>query len=273
MLKKISSHNHYKFFFILFFSLGFISFRNDNFSLEIQPLEKSYVKNNSLDKILTNEKTFKASMILKVFVSGPLANNVILLSSEKMKKAAVVDPASGSFKKIMAYIQEQGLQLESIFITHSHWDHIGDVAKLKEETGAKVFVHKLDSPSLKVPESDFLPIRGVEADKNYADGDKIQVGEIEIEIIHTPGHSPGSICLYIPKEKTLISGDTLFAGSMGKISFSSSRPDLMWDSLKKLSQLPKDTIVYPGHGATTTIGKESWLANAKEIFGYSTDRD
>jgi hydroxyacylglutathione hydrolase len=232
--------------------------------------EKDYLKNKSLDKTQKNERG--CSMRLKVFVSGPLGNNVILLISEKTKKAAVVDPAMNSFKKIIDYAQEQGLQIEFIFITHSHWDHIVDVAKLKEKTGAALFVHKLDSLALKTPSDDFFPlakkIQGVTADKNYDDGDKIKVGDIEIEVIHTPGHSPGSVCLYIPKENILISGDTLFAGSMGRVDLPSSEPDLMWNSLKKLSKLPKNTIVYPGHGTSTTIEKESWLSNAKERFGY-----
>ena len=98
------------------------------------------------------------------------------------------------------------------------------------------------------------------------DKDKLKVGKVELQVIHTPGHTPGSICLYIPKENVLISGDTLFAGSIGNISFPTSKPKLMWESLKKLSKLTPDTKVLPGHGQSTTIGKEKWLNKAEDYF-------
>lgn len=210
-------------------------------------------------------------MILKIFVSGPLRNNVILLVSEKTRKAAVVDPSLDSFQKISAYIREHKLTLESIFITHSHWDHIGDIAQFKESFKANVYVHRLDSQNVKTPGYDKIPftekITGVQVDIFFKDGDKILLGDISIEVIHTPGHSPGSVCLYIPQENILLSGDTLFAGCMGTISLPTSQPELMWKSLKKLAKLPSDTKVYPGHGVATTIGKEAWLDDAERWFG------
>lgn len=92
------------------------------------------------------------------------------------------------------------------------------------------------------------------------------MGEFEFVIIHTPGHSPGSICLYDPKHQILISGDTLFKGSIGTLSLPTSQPDRMWPSLEKLGALPVETQVYPGHGEKTCIKDERWLKNAKEIF-------
>lgn len=95
----------------------------------------------------------------------------------------------------------------------------------------------------------------------------IKVGQLNFQTIHTPGHSVGSICLYEPSQNVLFSGDTLFKGSIGNISFPTSRPDLMWSSLDKLAKLPASTIVYPGHGPTTTIANETWLSDAQHYFG------
>lgn len=211
-------------------------------------------------------------MILKIFVSGMLNTNSMLLICKETKKAAVIDPANGSFKEILSFAEKEGLQIESIFLTHSHFDHIGDVSKIKEKTNAKVYIHKLDKEGIERPGSDGLPIfekiKGVKVECLLEDGDRLTVGKIKIEVLHTPGHTPGSVCYYIAEENVLLSGDTLFAGCMGKIDLATSKPDLMWSSLKKLSSLPKETKVYPGHGRNTTIGKESWLDRAKELYGY-----
>lgn len=209
-------------------------------------------------------------MIIEKFICGPFDTNTLLIVCEETKKAAVVDPSVGAYKKILAYAKKNDLTIESIYLTHSHWDHIGNVAQIKEETNAKVYVHKLDAPNLQNPGKDGLPvferIKKVVPDKYFEEGDKLKVGTIELQVIHTPGHTPGSVCLYIPKEKVLISGDTLFAGSIGNISFPSSQPKLMWQSLKKLAKLPPDTKVLPGHGESTTIDKEKWISKAEEYF-------
>lgn len=207
-------------------------------------------------------------MIVKVFKVGLLENNTILVGSEG--KAFLVDPADGSSKVCLHYLEKKELSLELILLTHSHWDHIGDVYKIKESTKALVYVHKEDENNLKYPGSDMLPllseVKGVAADGYLKDGQKLRVGDVEITVIHTPGHSMGSVCFYIAKEGLLLSGDTLFSGSIGRIDFPSSSPELMWKSLKKLSHLPKETRVIPGHGSETTIGRESWLSDAESYF-------
>lgn len=211
-------------------------------------------------------------MILKNFVVGPLENNTYLIYCDSTKRGVLIDPAFGSYEKVIPFLEKEKIQLEAILLTHSHWDHIGNVKKIKDKTGAKLYIHKADSKNLNNPGTDKIPsfekIEGVKEDSFLKDGDKIKVGNIEIEVIHTPGHTPGSVCYYIEKENILISGDTLFAGSMGNINSPTAVADFMWDSLKRLSKLPPKTKVYPGHGPSTTIGKESWLANAKEIYGY-----
>ncbi len=131
-------------------------------------------------------------------------------------------------------------------------------------------MHPLDAPNLEHPGSDgiplFFPIRGVHPDCFVQDGDRIFVGELACEVIHTPGHSPGSVCYFVREQKLLFSGDTLFEGSIGNLHLPTAEPLKMWSSLEKLAALSPDTYVVPGHGGDTTIGKENWLKRARQIF-------
>ena len=124
---------------------------------------------------------------------------------------------------------------------------------------------------LEFPGSDGLPcwikIEGVVPTHLINEGDSLVIGDLHFSIIHTPGHTPGGVCFYCAQEKLLLSGDTLFKGTIGNLSFSTGRPEQMWPSLAKLALLPSDTQVYPGHGEKTTIGNEKWLDKAEEIFG------
>ncbi len=209
-------------------------------------------------------------MILQVFPLGPLETNAILIGCSQTKQAAVIDPAQGASKYILKESDRQGLLIDKILLTHSHWDHIVDVQELKAKTGAKVYVHPLDAGNVEIPGSDklplFFPIQGVKPDHFFHDGELFQVGNLEIQVIHTPGHSPGCVCFYLPKEKTLISGDTLFRGSIGNLTLPTACAAQMWPSLRKLAALPADTRVIPGHGGETTIGQEKWLSKASDIF-------
>lgn len=210
-------------------------------------------------------------MILDIFCSGPFDTNMILLGCSATKKAAVFDVPFESTRKLMPRLKQHGLALEKILLTHSHWDHIAEVKALKQELNIPVYVHEADAGNLEHPGTDGLPLffslEGVKPDGYLRDGETIFVGKLKIKIIHTPGHSPGSVCFYLESEKLLISGDTLFRGTIGNLSFPTSRPELMWHSLKKLAALPVDTKVIPGHGGTTTIGAESWIAEAQKRFG------
>jgi hydroxyacylglutathione hydrolase len=158
-----------------------------------------------------------------------------------------------------------------ILLTHSHWDHTAEVSLLKEQLQVPIYIHKEDVKNLEEPGSDRLPllypIRAVKPDDYLYDGQILMVGELAIEVIHTPGHTPGGVCFYLKQQKALFSGDTLFKGTIGNLSFPTARPKLMWASLERLAKLPKDTKVYPGHGPATTIGAEEWLSNAEEYFG------
>lgn len=210
-------------------------------------------------------------MFISALPSGPFDTNAYVVGCPDTHQAAIIDPAPESSQDIIDTLSAGKWTPTKILLTHSHWDHIGDVHKLHEYYHIPVYIHELDAPNLEVPGSDGLPcwifIKGVKPDGYFKEGDEIEVGNIKFQVIDTPGHTPGGVCFYCPKEKVLISGDTLFKGSIGNLSFNTARPKLMWSSLDKLAALPADTKVYPGHGPDTTIGKESWLPNARQLFG------
>ena len=199
-------------------------------------------------------------MFLRKFPSGPLETNTLLLACPKEKIAAVIDPAQGSTKEVLAAAARHGFSIQLILLTHSHWDHIADLALLREQTGAAVYVHAEDAPNVEKPGVDalplFFPIAGVHPDRLIKEGDEIRVGQIVLEVIHTPGHSPGGVCFFCRKEGILFAGDTLFAGGIGRLDLPTSRQHLMRASLAKLAALPGDTHVIPGHGDDTTIDEE-----------------
>ena len=206
-------------------------------------------------------------MILEVYSSGPAETNTYLLGCPQTRRAVVIDVPFDSVDHLTQRAEALSLSIDLILLTHSHWDHTAEVALLKEKLGIPVYVHEEDAGNLEKPGSDglplYFPVKGVKPDGFLTDGQKLTVGELCIEVLHTPGHTPGGVCFYLAKEGVLISGDTLFRGTIGNLSFPTARPALMWISLKRLAKLPPQTIVYPGHGDTTTIGKESWIAHAK----------
>jgi hydroxyacylglutathione hydrolase len=207
-------------------------------------------------------------MIIKTFTSGPVATNCYLVGCPETHEAAVIDAPQGVASKIL---KEDEWTIKKIFITHSHWDHTADAAKLKQTLQVPLYIHPYDEENLKRPGSDKLPlffsVDAAQADGFLEEGETFRIGKLELKIIETPGHSPGGVCLWFPKEKVLFSGDTLFQGSMGRIDFPTSSPTQMWESLKKLAKLPPDTKVYPGHGPPTTIAAEGWIERAETIFG------
>lgn len=210
-------------------------------------------------------------MILDTFPCGLLATNAILIACEETKKAILIDPAEGSFDIYQNLLKKKDLTPCAIYLTHSHFDHIADANRCRSFFSIPLFVHRLDEKNVLDPGTDgiplILPVESAHVDGYLEDGQLCRVGELEFKVIHTPGHSPGSVVFYFPGENVLISGDTLFKGSLGNLSLATARPEKMWDSLKKLAKLPQKTKVYPGHGPTTTLEKEDWLDRAELIFG------
>ncbi len=206
-------------------------------------------------------------MALKIvnFPTGPLSTNTYIIYCTETRLAAVVDPGLQCHGRVDEFIRKFDLIPQKILLTHSHWDHFGDAAFLKEEYDIPLYVHKMDAENVEDPGADglplFYPIKACLPDSLLEDGQLLQLGNHTLQVIHTPGHSPGGVCFYCKEEGVLLSGDTLFKGTMGRVDFPSASPDAMSLSLKKLSKLPADTKVYPGHGNSTTIGAESWIAN------------
>lgn len=210
-------------------------------------------------------------MIVKTFPCEPFATNSYLVRLENRNECFLIDPSKGSYELFLQYIEEHKLIPKAILLTHSHWDHIVDVAKCKNFWNLSVYLHKNDEKNLLAPGSDGLPmmvaIEASSVDDYLEDGQILDLAGFLIEVIHTPGHTPGGVCFYLKNQGALFSGDTLFKGSIGNISFPTSEPEKMWLSLKKLIKLPSLVKVYPGHGDSTMIGEEPWLEKAEQIFG------
>lgn len=211
-------------------------------------------------------------MILEKFVCGPFETNAYLLVCDETHAACVIDPALGSLEKVKKALSKLPHKVEKILLTHTHWDHIADVFAMKEAFGCSVWTHPLDVPNLEKPGTDGLPsiveIKPVKNDGLLEENQIYKVGNLEIKVIHTPGHSPGSVCLYLENYDVLFSGDTLFYGAIGNLSFPTSDPEKMWESLKKLEKLPPKTRVLPGHGPDTILENEKWLSRAEELYGF-----
>lgn len=209
-------------------------------------------------------------MVIYKFPFGPLETNAILIGCPETQKAAVIDPSLGSANAILQKATHHNLTIEKILLTHSHWDHFADAHALKTKTQAPLYVHFLDAKNIEHPGSDGIPlfvaIPPVSPDHFLNEGDILEIGRLKIEVIHSPGHSPGSVCFYLREQNLLLSGDTLFQGSIGSLSLPTARPNEMWTSLEKLAKLPPETRVIPGHGRDTTIEQENWLSRAKQIF-------
>jgi glyoxylase-like metal-dependent hydrolase (beta-lactamase superfamily II) len=209
-------------------------------------------------------------MLLFIFPTGPLRTNALLIACPRTGEAAAIDPAHGSARLILetinsflAKVEKHKLYLSKILLTHSHWDHIADLHLLLstfKDSPPLLYVHPLDRENVEKPGSDglplFFPIPGVTPNAFLQEGDLIQIGTLSFSVIHTPGHSPGSVCFYSPQERLLLSGDTLFKGGIGNLSLPTGNRAQMGPSLAKLRALPPETRVIPGHGAETTIGQE-----------------
>jgi glyoxylase-like metal-dependent hydrolase (beta-lactamase superfamily II) len=201
-------------------------------------------------------------MIIKQIIVGSMAVCCYIAACEKTKKAAIVDPG-GDEDKILAEVEKMGVGVEYIIATHGHPDHVCGIRKIQEATGAKIVMHAADALFFGKPEvRDYFSMLGLEpsppADIEVEEGDLITIGEENFKVLHTPGHTPGGICLYNPPD--LITGDTLFVGGLGRTDFpGGSDQELLTAIRTKLLVLPPETKVWPGHGyggRQSTIGEE-----------------
>ena len=195
-------------------------------------------------------------------VVGPASTNVHILADERSGEAIAIDTAIPSITWIADELAARAWTLRFIVSTHGHWDHIGDNAAVAGATGAGIAVHPLDRESLVHPQPLWAPFEippSVPAIE-LAEGGEVRFGSIRLKVLHTPGHTPGSVCLQAADEGLLFSGDTLFAGGWGRIDLPGGSAEAIVESLGRLAELEPAVAVLPGHGATTTIGRERpWL--------------
>jgi hydroxyacylglutathione hydrolase len=200
-------------------------------------------------------------MIHKIFPVGPLQCNCSILGDEKTHEAMVIDPGD-QIEGILEILRQEKLTLKQIVITHAHIDHVGGAMKLKAATGAPILMNQNDYALLKMLDVQatwvgMKPPGAVQIDESVNQGRVLKIGEISSQVIDTPGHTEGSICVYLPTEKKLIAGDTLFAGSIGRTDLPGGSMEKIMRSLhNQVLALPDETVVTPGHGPNTTIGEE-----------------
>ena len=201
-------------------------------------------------------------MKLLTRVVGPIATNLYVLGDEPSGEAIAIDTATPCVDWLTQTLAERGWALKLIVSTHRHWDHIGDNAAVVAATGAEIAVHPLDRHRLEDPQPLFAPFEippSVPA-VELAEGGVIRFGDIRLVVLHTPGHTEGSVSLHAADDGLLFSGDTLFAGGWGRVDLPGGDPAAMVESIARLTSFDDRIAVLPGHGQATTIGRErAWM--------------
>ena len=200
-------------------------------------------------------------MDVRMFTVGMVQENCYLFRRDGSDRALVVDPGDEA-PKLLNAIEGLGLTVEGILLTHTHFDHIGAVAPLAQATGAEVWVPEIEKPVLAdimsyVPWPGFGPFESYDAEHTLEGGERLELAGFEIDVLFTPGHSPGHVTFSIPEEQAVFSGDVLFQGSVGRTDLPGGDWPTLLDSIRSLVEsLPAETTVYPGHMGITTLGAE-----------------
>ena len=198
---------------------------------------------------------------IRMFTVGPVQENCYLFRREDSDRALIVDPGDEA-PRLLEAIGELGVKLEAILLTHTHFDHVGAVAPLARETGAPVYVPELERGVLAdinsyVPFAGFGPYESWEAEHTLQGGETLELAGFEVQVLYTPGHSPGHMSFSIADEAALFSGDVLFQGSVGRTDLPGGDWPTLLESIRTLIDLlPSETMVYPGHMGVTSLGAE-----------------
>jgi len=196
-----------------------------------------------------------------MFTVGPIAENAFIARPDGGERAVIVDPGDEA-PRLLGALEELGVELDAILLTHTHYDHIGAVAEMAEATGAPVWCPEIEVPVLADPNAFMsfpgLPsLRGYEADHTLSGGEDLDLAGLEIKVLFTPGHSPGHVTFSVPDERALFSGDVLFQGSVGRVDLPGGDGPTLMESIRSLVEgHPPETTVYPGHMGITTLGAE-----------------
>lgn len=198
------------------------------------------------------------------FTVGPIDTNAYLIVVNGL--ALAIDPGQGAASVLIAAAADLDATIDTVLNTHGHWDHVADNAALVRQTGAPLLIHTTDAPMIETSQPQTfgfdLPWEPSQPTALLEEGSAVTLGDLTFTVLHTPGHTPGGICLLADEHDVLISGDTLFAGTYGRVDLPGAEPDLMIESLHRLATLSPTLTVHPGHGRSTTIAAErDWIAN------------
>lgn len=205
-------------------------------------------------------RTAMGKLKIQRMVLGPVRTNCYLAVNQETKECFVVDPADMA-GLILTEIKEENLTARAVLLTHGHYDHIGAAEELRTALKIPIYASEMELPTLADTEKNLSAMFGhpmtVKADRGLKDGEVLGIAGFSVQVFQTPGHTPGGACYYLEEEKTLFSGDTLFAGSVGRSDFPGGSARTLQDSVRRLfRELPEDTNVYPGHESETDIGYE-----------------
>ena len=210
-------------------------------------------------------------MHIKTITAGPIETNAFVVGDESSSEAIIIDAPPDSADRVLDAVRDDGFSVSLLVLTHAHFDHVIDAARIKQETGTPLAIHEDAMVQLRQVIQDGQAPYSVEdigPDRYLKEGDEIAIGTLRFRVLNTPGHAPGQISLYEESEQVMFGGDTLFPGGYGRADLPGSSMGETRESMRKLLELPDSVTVYPGHGLPAQIGNErDWMTEFVESRG------